>query len=253
MTADGLCAAHGGIVDMTAIGKAGGLQSVRSRLGLDPELADGRIRRKAKARLEALLASEDEAKALTAARSLYSYSPSKAPADEDDPPAADTVSALKVILRRLAEMPERELVHLLDEECFKLLGRVAKHDRELMLAAERFTERLAELTGRRGAQTLGVPLRQHPHRWEARAVDYTPPPEAETSESRSSETPARRPIPLTGRVRKQYPRSARRPPRVSRPPAHDAAVNCPAIHPSRLLGRGWVCRRSPQAPRRAGA
>lgn len=148
---DGYCTAHGpNAQDLRELGKRGGVASVRSRLGIDPEVADGRLRMKAKARLEALLDSGDEAKALAAARSLYSYSPSKAPADEDDPPAADTVSALMVILRRLAVMPERELVHLLDKECFKLLGRVAKHDPELVLAAERFTERLAELTGRRG-------------------------------------------------------------------------------------------------------
>jgi hypothetical protein len=92
------CLVHAGAQDMAALGHAGGKASVRSRLGLDPELANGRLRKKAKARLEAMLDSDDERTVLTAARSLYSYSPTRAPSDEDDPPAADTVSALKVIL-----------------------------------------------------------------------------------------------------------------------------------------------------------
>jgi hypothetical protein len=38
-------------------------------------------------------------------------------------------------------MPERELVHSLDVECFKLLSRVTKHDPELVLAAKRWLRR----------------------------------------------------------------------------------------------------------------
>jgi hypothetical protein len=82
ITKDGKCAAHSGIVDMRAIGMAGGRASVRSRLGLDPELADGRLRKKAKAALEALLDSEDEGRRLSAARALYSYAPAK-PVDDE--------------------------------------------------------------------------------------------------------------------------------------------------------------------------
>jgi hypothetical protein len=65
-----------------AIGMAGGRVSVRSRLGLDPELADGRLRKKAKAALEVLLDSEDEGRRLSAARALYSYAPAKPVGEE---------------------------------------------------------------------------------------------------------------------------------------------------------------------------
>jgi hypothetical protein len=82
MTADGLCAAHGGLVDMAAIGQAGGQARSRSVLGINDEVADDRLRAKAKRRLEELLDSDDESKRLAAARSLYSYQATKPPAEE---------------------------------------------------------------------------------------------------------------------------------------------------------------------------
>ena len=132
-----------------ALGKAGGVASVRSRLGIDPEIADGRLRRKAKARLEALLDSGDEAKALAAARSLYSYSPSRAPADEDEPAAAYTVSALKVILRKLDPLSTDQARTLLDQDCFNRLNRIGRRDGELERAFERFTAQRAEVAARK--------------------------------------------------------------------------------------------------------
>jgi hypothetical protein len=81
-TDNGCCVVHAGKLDMRAIGRRGGQQSVRSRLGLDPEVADGRLRKKAKARLEELLDSDDETKRLAAARALYSVGPQKPPPDE---------------------------------------------------------------------------------------------------------------------------------------------------------------------------
>jgi hypothetical protein len=73
MTADGLCAAHGGLTDMRAIGAAGGRGSVRSRLGPSDDVADEGLREKARRRLEKVLDGDDEAAALRAAQSLYSY------------------------------------------------------------------------------------------------------------------------------------------------------------------------------------
>lgn len=48
---------------MPGWGRKGGKASVRSRLDLDRDVADDRLRAKAKARLEALLDSEDEGSA----------------------------------------------------------------------------------------------------------------------------------------------------------------------------------------------
>jgi hypothetical protein len=79
LTADGRCAAHGGLVDMRAAGRLGGKASVRSRLGFGPDVADDELREKARRRLNAMLDSKDEKLQLVAARSLFSYGTTPAP------------------------------------------------------------------------------------------------------------------------------------------------------------------------------
>lgn len=104
-----------------------------------------------KARLEALLDSDDESKALAAARSLYSYSPSKAPDDEESEPAPkDALSALKVILRQFERMNQSQLEQALDREGWNAINRIGTRDPELARAFEAWTAKLAEMSGRRG-------------------------------------------------------------------------------------------------------
>jgi hypothetical protein len=83
VTAEGLCAADGGLTDMRAIGAAGGRGSVRSRLGLSDEIADESLREKARRRLEKVLDGDDEAAALRAGQSLYSYRAAQPPVDHE--------------------------------------------------------------------------------------------------------------------------------------------------------------------------
>jgi hypothetical protein len=59
-------------------------------LGISDEVADDQLRAKAKARLEALLDSDDEGKRLAAARALYSYGPAKPPGEPDWTPPEPT-------------------------------------------------------------------------------------------------------------------------------------------------------------------
>ena len=80
-SSDGLCKVHAGLQDMKALGRAGGQARTRSVLAITDDVVDDRLRTKAKARLEALLDSEDEGKRLAAARALYSYGPTKPPND----------------------------------------------------------------------------------------------------------------------------------------------------------------------------
>ena len=68
---------------MRAIGAAGGRGSVRSRLGLSDDVADEGLREKARRRLEKVLDGDDEAAALRAAQSLYSYRAAQAPANHE--------------------------------------------------------------------------------------------------------------------------------------------------------------------------
>jgi hypothetical protein len=67
------------------LGALGGQGPTRRVLGFDESVADDRLRAKAKARLEALLDSEDEGKRLAPARALYTYGPAKPPTDEATP------------------------------------------------------------------------------------------------------------------------------------------------------------------------
>jgi hypothetical protein len=81
ITPDGRCAIHGGVVDPSELGRKGGRASVRSRLGLGPEVADDDLREKARARLNSMLDSDDEKTQLSSAKSLYSYGATPAPSD----------------------------------------------------------------------------------------------------------------------------------------------------------------------------
>jgi hypothetical protein len=81
MTPDGRCAMHGGLVDPSALGRAGGLASVRVRNGLGPEVADDDLRERARSRLRDMLDSDDEKTRLAAARSLFSYGTTTPPGD----------------------------------------------------------------------------------------------------------------------------------------------------------------------------
>jgi hypothetical protein len=72
------------------------------------------------------LAATAQARAHTPAQRTQAVEPTRAPSDEDEPPAADTVSALKVILRRLDALSTDQTRTLLDAEAFNLLNRVGR-------------------------------------------------------------------------------------------------------------------------------
>ena len=90
---DGLCSAHSGALNMRELGRRGGLASVRSRLGLGPDVADDDLREKARARLNSMLDSSDERTQLSAAKSLYSYGATPAPSDGK--PAGGTPASIR--------------------------------------------------------------------------------------------------------------------------------------------------------------
>jgi hypothetical protein len=73
---------HGGRVDPSAMGRAGGRASVRMRHGLGPEVADDDLRERARSRLRDMLDSDDEKTRLAAARSLFSYGTTTPPGDD---------------------------------------------------------------------------------------------------------------------------------------------------------------------------
>lgn len=73
VTPSGKCVMHGGLVDPSAMGKAGGRASARLRNGLGPEVADDDLRELARSSLRDALKSDDEKTRLAAARSLFSY------------------------------------------------------------------------------------------------------------------------------------------------------------------------------------
>jgi hypothetical protein len=80
--ASGFCSLHANPDQASVIGRSGGRGRTRSVLGISDEVADDKLRGKAKRRLEQMLDSEDEGKRLAPARALYSYGPAKPPVDE---------------------------------------------------------------------------------------------------------------------------------------------------------------------------
>jgi hypothetical protein len=76
---DGLCSVHSGRTDPKELGRKGGLASVRSRLGISPQVVDDQLRGLARKQLEALLSDPDPRVRLSASRALYSYSPTTPP------------------------------------------------------------------------------------------------------------------------------------------------------------------------------
>jgi hypothetical protein len=164
---DGFCVVHHPQgQDLREVGKLGGRGRTRSVLGISDEAADDRLRALAKRQLEGLLTSENESVRLRAAASLYSYRSVQPPADEDEPPAADTVSALKAVLRGLDALSTDQSRTLLDVEAFNLLNRVGRRHGELERAFERFTAQLAEVAARkkvgRAAPDSGSPVPEPP-------------------------------------------------------------------------------------------
>src|SRR5690349_1427016 len=78
VTAEGLCAIHGGLVDPQAIGRKGGSRSPLTKLRRE---ADDGLREQARAVLSKALRGEDVDKAqLDAAKSLFAYRAAAPPA-----------------------------------------------------------------------------------------------------------------------------------------------------------------------------
>jgi hypothetical protein len=143
---------------MRAIGAAGGRGSVRSRLGLSDEVADEGLREKARRRLEKVLDGDDEAAALRAAQSLYSYRAAQPPADHRRREGEDGVYLAS----------GRKVVSLADvlELCLEAKG--IYDDARLQDVVLRAAEHVREL------QAGGV-------RVEATRARHTPSPKRETS------------------------------------------------------------------------
>jgi hypothetical protein len=89
---------------MRELGRAGGKASVRSRLGLDVD-ADDNLRAKARTRLDAMLDSDNPQHVLAAAKSLFSYASSKAPAEvqQDWQPLGGKPFSAKAVLKILQD------------------------------------------------------------------------------------------------------------------------------------------------------
>jgi hypothetical protein len=132
---------------MRATGAAGGRGSVRSRLGLSDDIADEGLREKARRRLERVLDGDDEAAALRAAQSLYSYRAAQPPADLKPPDGEDGVylaSGRRVIsLADLLELGLDEAEGIFDEARMQdVILRAAERVRELQAGGVR-----VEVTG----------------------------------------------------------------------------------------------------------
>jgi hypothetical protein len=143
MTPEGKCAMHGGLVDPSAMGKAGGRASARIRNGFGPEVADDDLRELARSSLRDALKSDDEKTRLAAARSLFSYGTTTPPGDGAGPhPAAasvqhdwkaiaDALEAAGVIRRGPAITGEADAESHLYAEIAQLKRRIRELEREL--------------------------------------------------------------------------------------------------------------------------
>jgi hypothetical protein len=106
---DGYCPAHGGKLDMKAIGVKGGKASVRSRLGLGDDLPDA-LRGKARKRLDAALDDPDPKIRLAAARAIASYSPERPPLEAAAPEQQHTGRGCFRLVDIFAVMCERRIL-----------------------------------------------------------------------------------------------------------------------------------------------
>jgi hypothetical protein len=155
---DGLCSIHGGRTDPVELGRRGGLASVRSRLGLGPDVADDDLREKARARLNSMLDSDDEKTQLSAAKSLFSYGAT--PPSDGRPTGAPAASiahdhkAIRDNLERYGVIAYRPGSEAASERFVELRA-------EVEALRERNKELEAELA-RRNDRAAADPARGHP-------------------------------------------------------------------------------------------
>jgi hypothetical protein len=121
---------------MRELGRKGGRASVKSRHGLTDEVADDELRGLARKRLREMLDSGHPQHVLSAAKSLFSYASSKAPADAAEGNSWQDLPHRGVTIAKVLEIAVFEAQGMVDDALADVVLRSAAKARELKAAGK---------------------------------------------------------------------------------------------------------------------